>query len=175
MPKWSATELQTLWCNWRSPGTPLWQTLWRKQKCYKNSAIKAWGTKILQSLKALFWSYTADKSTVKGQWIPALQQAALFVGTGSAYSETQIWKQAKEFLPTHKILSSRYGAWNQSRINTDEELAQEINLYLQAKGKYVKAEDICQYLNQPEVKERWGFKKNNQQIYSKASDEETWV
>ena len=38
-----------------------------------------------------------------------------------------------------------------ARIDADEELAQEINIYLQEKGKYVKANDIAEYLNKPEV------------------------
>lgn len=130
-----------------------------KKKSYKKSTVKGWGSQILRGLKALFHLYTGEKSAVKGQWIPASQQAAQAVGSGTSYASTQLRKQAKKFLSSHKVPPTPWGAWNRSRIDTDEELAQEINLYLQAKGKYVKAEHICEYLNQPDVKEKWGLKK----------------
>jgi hypothetical protein len=40
-----------------------------------------------------------------------------------------------------------YGTWTKSRVETDEEFAQDINLHLQSLRKYVKAHDIVTYLN----------------------------
>lgn len=52
-----------------------------------------------------------------------------------------------------------------SKIEGNEELAPEINVYLQEKGKYVKDEDIAEYLKKPDIQACWGLKK----IISKAT------
>jgi hypothetical protein len=46
-----------------------------------------------------------------------------------------------------------YGTWNSSKLE-DEDFAQELLLHLQSIGKYVRAMDIVEYLDQAEVKSR---------------------
>ncbi|KIK72415.1 hypothetical protein PAXRUDRAFT_180721, partial [Paxillus rubicundulus Ve08.2h10] len=57
-------------------------------------------------------------------------------------------------LPTH-----RFGKSNISRIH-DESLAADIKTHLQSIGKYVRAQDIVDYLHDPEVQQRHGFRKS---------------
>ena len=90
----------------------------------------------------------------------ASKQAAISTGKPTNYQERKLREEAKKFISTHNVPKTPYGAWNLARIDADEELAQEINLYLQEKGKYVKADDISEYLNKPEVKSRWELKKS---------------
>jgi len=52
------------------------------------------------------------------------------------------------------------GSWKTSRIEEDKEFKQDIALYLQSKGKYIKVADIVEYLNKSEVKEKWDLKKS---------------
>ncbi|KAF9508823.1 hypothetical protein BS47DRAFT_1302272 [Hydnum rufescens UP504] len=51
-----------------------------------------------------------------------------------------------------------YGQWNISAL-ADEDLASEIHLHLQSKGKFVAAIDIVHYLDTEEVKSRFGLRK----------------
>ena len=67
-----------------------------KKKSYKKSTVKGWSSQILRGLKALFHLYTGDKSTVKGQWIPASQQAVQSVGSGTTYASTQLTKTGQK-------------------------------------------------------------------------------
>lgn len=82
----------------------------------------------------------------------ASKQAAISTSKPANYQERKLHEEGKKFISTHNVSKTPYGAWNLARINANEELAQEINLYLQEKGKYVKADDISEYLNKPEVK-----------------------
>ncbi|KAG1788185.1 uncharacterized protein HD556DRAFT_1312143 [Suillus plorans] len=47
-----------------------------------------------------------------------------------------------------------YGTWNESLLDKNEDLAQEIHMHLQATGKYVKAMDLVDFLDTPEMR-KW--------------------
>ena len=81
----------------------------------------------------------------------ASKQAAVAACKPTNHQERKLREEAKKFISTHDVPKNPYGAWSMARIDADEELAQEINIYLQEKGKYVKANDIAEYLNKPEV------------------------
>lgn len=90
----------------------------------------------------------------------ASEQAVSAIGKLTKHASRKLREEAKKFLTQKQVLQSPYSAWNQSHIDTDEEFAQEINLYLQSKGKYVKADDIAVYLSKLKVQEKWGLKKS---------------
>ncbi|KAF8151413.1 hypothetical protein B0H34DRAFT_678049 [Crassisporium funariophilum] len=129
------------------------------QKRYKESPLKAWGKRVLQDVKVFLNLFTAKNSKVKGEWMAASKQAVSALGKPTKHTSRKLCKEAKKFLTQKQVPQSPYGAWNQSRIDTNKEFAQEINLYLQSKGKYVKSDDISVYLSKPEVQEKWGLKK----------------
>ena len=47
-----------------------------------------------------------------------------------------------------------YGAWSESVLDRDDTLAQEIHLHLQKIGKYVKVEDLVDFMDTKEMRER---------------------
>ena len=47
-----------------------------------------------------------------------------------------------------------YRAWSESVLDRDKTLAQEIHLHLQKIGKYVKAEDLVDFMDTKEMRER---------------------
>ena len=49
------------------------------------------------------------------------------------------------------LLHNPYGAWNKSILDHDETLAQDIHLHLQKIGKYVRAEDLVDFMDTPEM------------------------
>ena len=63
------------------------------------------------------------------------------------------------YIINHKNLPHNiYGCWNVSLLK-DEDLAQEIHLHLQVIGKFMKAMDIVNYLDTPEMKMHLKLKK----------------
>ncbi|KAG2352590.1 hypothetical protein BDR07DRAFT_1313182, partial [Suillus spraguei] len=52
-----------------------------------------------------------------------------------------------------------YGTWNESLLDKDEELAQEIHIHIQGVGRYMKATNIVDFLDTPEMRNRSGLTK----------------
>jgi hypothetical protein len=91
-------------------------------------------------------------------WTASSQVAAAAAGKGSWLArKLREWVHClirdETDLPTHS-----YGKFNSS-ILEDEDLAEEIHLHLQGIGPWIKAADIVQYLNTPEMKARLNLKK----------------
>ncbi|KAF9519954.1 hypothetical protein BS47DRAFT_1370635 [Hydnum rufescens UP504] len=69
------------------------------------------------------------------------------------------WKWTCAFILDRNALPVNiYGQWNISAL-ADEDLASEIHLHLQSKGKFIAAIDIVHYLDTEEVKSRFGLRK----------------
>lgn len=132
----------------------------RKQRRYKESTVKGWTGSVLRAVQCFLNLFAGEKSTTKGEWTKSSEQASQCLGKTSAYAPKKLREQAKKFISSKKPPTNPYGTWTQSRIDADEEFAQDISLYLQSEGKYVKAEHICAYLNKTEVQEKWGLKKS---------------
>ena len=130
-----------------------------EQKRYKQSSVKGWALSLLQQIRTMLNLYTGIKSNVKGKWMEASLQAAQAHGRHSKYAAEKLREKAKKIISNQEIPESPYGAWNISKIETDENLKQELSLFLQSKGKYVRAHDIIEYLKDPEVLQRWELKK----------------
>ncbi|KAF8597137.1 hypothetical protein BDV93DRAFT_534597 [Ceratobasidium sp. AG-I] len=62
------------------------------------------------------------------------------------------------FINTNDLPGNKLGTWNTSVLE-DEDLATEIKEHLQTKGKYMKANDIVDYLQDPEVKNHFKLDK----------------
>ncbi|KIK76705.1 hypothetical protein PAXRUDRAFT_169069 [Paxillus rubicundulus Ve08.2h10] len=91
-------------------------------------------------------------------WIAASLQAAHSF-QASSYTAKNLRKWAQSFISDRTDLPiNLYGSWNVSLLNKGE-LAKEIHMHLQTIGKYVSAADIIQFLDTPDVKERYALKK----------------
>ena len=91
-------------------------------------------------------------------WVGSSELAAQSAGKGP-------WLARKLCEWTHALIHDEtdipihsYGKFNSS-ILKDKDLAEEIHLHLQSLVPYIKATDIIQYLNTPEVKQRLNLKK----------------
>jgi hypothetical protein len=87
-------------------------------------------------------------------------EAAQAHGKSTKNASEQLRSRAKKFIIDHQVPESPYGAWNISLIEADEELKQDLALFLQSRGKYVKAKDIVEYLKDKDVKKKWGLTKD---------------
>ena len=130
-----------------------------KQKRYMASKINGWSSTILKNVQYFLNLFTGDNSKTKGQWTQASEQEAAALNQRSKNAPKTLREHAKNFISTKKAPTNPYGTWTQARIETDEEFAQEINIYLQSKGKYVKANDISVFLNDKDVQKKWNLKK----------------
>ena len=131
----------------------------QKQRRYKASKINGWSSSILKNVQCFLNLFTSDNSKTKGQWTQSSEQAAAALNQKAKMAPKTLRENARKFLSTKKAPENPYGTWTHARIDTDEEFAHEINLFLQSKGKYVKANDISEYLNDKDVQKKWGLKK----------------
>ncbi|KAG0700911.1 hypothetical protein DFH29DRAFT_876281 [Suillus ampliporus] len=98
------------------------------------------------------------KNSAAGNWTRAAEDMALFFMKGSWLGRNlRSWARAyindRANFPTHKF------GLNVSCIE-DEALAADIKTHLQSLGKYIRTEDIVNYLKDPEVQKRHGFSKS---------------
>ena len=101
------------------------------------------------------WRYIDSKGALT--WIKASEQVALDEERGPHYAR-QIRGWARAFISARKLPENIYGTWKDSLID-DEDLANELHLYLQLCGKYVTSRRLVEYMDKPEVRDRWKLTK----------------
>lgn len=102
----------------------------------------------LELMKMFLWTYI-DKSYPCG-WIAASKKVAHAHQKGS-HTPKSLRAWTRNFIRDRDLLPfTRYGTWNESLLEKGD-LANAIHLHLQEIGKYVKAEHIIHFLDQPEV------------------------
>ncbi|KDQ11231.1 hypothetical protein BOTBODRAFT_162994 [Botryobasidium botryosum FD-172 SS1] len=100
------------------------------------------------------WFYVNHKDGLG--WTAASKRAAEAF-EGGEWMANRIRKWSRDFIADRACLPiNRYGKWNISRI-ADEDFQQELLLHLQGIGKYVRAQDIVDYVKNEEVQARIGL------------------
>jgi len=91
-----------------------------------------------------------------GRWMDASEEIAFARGRGPYYGRTlRHW--IKSFIVDPSIVpTDAWGTRNISRLDTKQDLHEELREHLQSVGKYVRAQDIVDYLSRPEVKAKYG-------------------
>ena len=113
----------------------------------------------LEQIRQFIWNYISPDTTamahVSKTWMTASQQTARALGKGN-YLAQNLRKWGRAFITDRANLpTSQYGLWSESLLE-NETIVQEINLHLQGIGKSVKAQDIVDFLDTPEMRERLG-------------------
>jgi hypothetical protein len=113
----------------------------------------------LEGMKQFMWAYINLKSGFTGKWQAASLKTADNLEKRPALAKNlRIWTRA--FIADRKDLPvNPYGAWNEAVIDKHPKIAQEIHTHLQNIGKYVKAMDLVNFMDTPEMWERSGLKK----------------
>ena len=102
--------------------------------------------------------FTNPISNTYNKWAASSLQASMSMGHGT-YCARQLRKLARGYIADRSVLPvNLYGNWNQSML-VDEDLCNDLNLYLQELGKDIMAEKVAKYLACPEVKEKHGISK----------------
>ena len=90
------------------------------------------------------------------EWIEASHQVAITKGRGEHHGK-HIRRWIHSFIrdPT-SLPTDAWGLGNTSRLDTVDGLREDLQRHLQSIGKYVKAEDLVEYLNREDVKAWYG-------------------
>ncbi|KAK2460996.1 hypothetical protein APHAL10511_006988 [Amanita phalloides] len=119
---------------------------------------KIWSQLCLEGVQTLLNLFTDVGSSTYDRWM-----ASSFLATTSLRKKCgharKLHKCARDFINEGKIPENSYGSWVKAKVEADEDLAQELKLYLQSVGKYVKAQDLVQYMKQPDVQAKYGMEK----------------
>ncbi|KAK0197638.1 hypothetical protein F5146DRAFT_871242, partial [Armillaria mellea] len=109
----------------------------------------------MQSLLALCMD---PRSMTYGKWAASSLQAAVTLLHGT-YCAWILRKLVCNYISDCTILPlNPYGNWNQTML-VNEDLAQDINLYLQELGKDITAAKVVLFLAHPDIKEKHGITK----------------
>lgn len=92
------------------------------------------------------------------RWMETSLLAAKAAGRGMWLARNlRMW--ARNYINNREAVPSNiYGRWNVSAL-ADEDLANELHLHLQSKGKWINAMDIVRYMDSPDIKMRHGLKR----------------
>ena len=105
------------------------------------------------------WAYINIQSVDHNKWVAALLCTVSNVDWAPLYAH-QLHRWACDFIADCEVLPQNpYGGWNESLIDTDETLAQDIHLHLQGIWKFVKSMDLVDFLDTPEMWEWTGLTK----------------
>jgi hypothetical protein len=111
--------------------------------------------KRLDMMRMLLWAYVDPKNP--RTWTKASDHAAQAYEK-SGHTARLLRKWTRSFVEDREDLPiNLYGSWNVSLLDKGT-LAEDIHLHLQSIGKYVRAQDVVDYLAQSEVQQRQGLK-----------------
>lgn len=101
-------------------------------------------------------TFTSTNQRLHRPWTAASLDTAVHFARGP-WTARRIREWTRAFIEDRDNLPfNLYGTWSTSLLD-EGELAQEIFAHLQSIGKYVRAQDICDYLATPDVKARYNL------------------
>lgn len=127
-------------------------------KGYKDPQIDLFVRHRLEGMRIFLNLYIDPRSTTYGHWGASALQASVGLGRGR-HCMRSLCKLARQYIHDRSLLLvNPYGDWNESLL-ADEDVATDINLYLQEIGNDITAEKVVKYLARPEVMEKHGITK----------------
>jgi hypothetical protein len=112
----------------------------------------------VEEMMSLLNFYTMRHSYTYGKWGASALQVSVSMGRGR-HCAHELAKLVQQFIQDRTFLPTNlYGDWNQSML-VDQDLANDINLYLQEIGKDITAIKLVHFLARPEVKQKHGITK----------------
>jgi hypothetical protein len=100
----------------------------------------------MEGMKTMLNFYTNPHSMTYGKWGVSSYQAAISLGRGR-HCARQLCILVRQFIKDRKVLPiNPYGQWNESLL-VDEDLANEINIYLQSIGPEISGQKLMDFIN----------------------------
>ena len=132
----------------------------RKTGCgYKDPELDPFVQIRMEGMQTMLNFYMTPHSSTYEKWGAFACQTAISTGHGR-YCACQLSKLAWKFIEDRSVLPiNPYGNWHEFML-VDEDLASDINLYLQELGSSILAHKVIEFLAQPDVKEKHGITKS---------------
>ena len=113
----------------------------------------------LEGMWHFLWAYVNLQSSTHGAWGASSMKAVDDLKKGMVFAhKLQEWSRV--FLADQKdIPINPYGKWNESILDRDATLAQDIHLHLQGIGPFVKALDLVDFMDTPDMRAQSGCTK----------------
>lgn len=112
----------------------------------------------MEGMQMMLNFYTHAKSSTYDAWAASSLQASMADGNGSNCAR-RIRRLTRQFIKDRTVLPvNPYGSWNESML-VDEDLRNDISLYLQEIGKEISAKKLMEYLSREDVCSKHGIEK----------------
>jgi len=112
----------------------------------------------MEGMRTMLNFYTHEQSFTYDAWSASSLQASMALGKG-LHCARRIRRLTRQFIKDRTILPiNPYGDWNESML-VDEDLCNDINLYLQEIGKEISAKKLMDFLAREDVRSKHGIEK----------------
>ncbi|KAF8803034.1 hypothetical protein BYT27DRAFT_7049092, partial [Phlegmacium glaucopus] len=126
---------------------------------YKDPGLDLWTRARLEGMQSMLLMYTDSKSQTYDNWGASSCQTAIGMGRGLLCAR-RLRELCRAFIKDRKVLPvNPYGDWNESML-ADENLANEISIYLLSIRNEISAKKLMEFLNQLDIKEKYGIEKS---------------
>lgn len=129
-------------------------------KGYKDPQLHTVLRERLEGMQRLLWAYVDPQSPTHGKWIAASVHVAKLLEKKPHYAQV-VRQRARDFIDDPTDLPyDDHGTANESILDKDEGIAQDIHVHLQGIGPLVRAKDLVEFMDTPEMRKRTGFTKS---------------
>jgi hypothetical protein len=125
---------------------------------YTDPELDSFVRSCMEGMQTLLNFYTHDLSLTYGAWVASSIQASTALGKGLSCAK-RIRFLTRQFIEDRTLLPiNPYGGWNKSML-ADEDLCNDISLYLQEIGKEISAKKLVDFLACEDVCSKHGIEK----------------
>jgi len=126
---------------------------------YQDPDLDLWTRAWIEGMLSMLLMYTDSKSRTYDNWGASSCQTAIGMGRG-LHCARHLRELCRAFIEDRKILPvNPYGDWNESML-ADENLRNEISIYLLSIGNEISAKKLMEFLCQSDIKEKYGIEKS---------------
>jgi hypothetical protein len=126
---------------------------------YKDPEIDLWRHARLEGMMSMLNMFTNSQSRTYNQWGASACQAAVGMGQ-ERHCARQLCALNQAFLADREVLPlNPYGDWNESLL-VNENIANEINIYLLSLGNEITAIKLMDFLHRNNIKEKYGIERD---------------
>jgi hypothetical protein len=112
----------------------------------------------MEGMRTMLNFYTRERSLTYDAWAASSLQASMALGKG-LHCARRIRRLTRQFIKDCAVLPiNPYGDWNESML-VDEDLCNDINLYLQEIGKEISAKKLMEFLAREDIRSKHGIEK----------------
>jgi len=131
----------------------------KKTAGYEDPGLDSVFRRRLEGMTQFLWTYVDIQSSAYRKWTMSSLLTARALEQKPTHSRV-LRERTHAFIADHEDLPfNMYGTWNESLLDKDEALAQEIHMHLQGIGKYVRAMDLIDFLDTPDMRKWSGLMK----------------